>query len=145
MTKENMKNTINTAWEEKEKDWETEKTTLTGKLFTAKVGSQFATSEAIKKTVLTPDIAATFFGKHFDADGTAKDDSGNVIYSKEKPGEPAEFEEAIGIIIENYPGKESILRGTGSEGGGGKKFQGRDGGEEKTTHDKIKAGLAART
>jgi hypothetical protein len=48
------------------------------------------------------------------------------ITSQLNPGEPAGFEEAIGIIVDKYPNKDHILRapGGGSGGGGG---QGGDG------------------
>jgi hypothetical protein len=125
---DSLKDTINKAWEAKEGEWTAEKQGLTDKLFTANVGSQFATSEVIKKTVLTPDIAAKFFGPHFNPDGTANDAAGNLIYSKSKPGEAADFEEAIQHIINSYPGKEEILRASGADGGAG--FDAGDGSDD---------------
>jgi hypothetical protein len=140
-----LKNTINKTWESKLQEWEQEKTGLNDKLFQATVLSKFATSEVIKKTVLTPDIAATFFGKHFNPDGTAKDTAGNLIYSKSKPGEPAQFDEAIEVLIDTYPNKDSILRGSGAQGGDGHRGgSGGSGFENKSSVDLIKAGLAAR-
>jgi hypothetical protein len=83
-------------------------------------------------TTMPPDVAEAFFGSNF----KVEDIDGNLelraykgkeeITSQLNPGEPAGFEEAIGIIIEGYPNKDSILRapGGGSGGGGG---QGGDG------------------
>lgn len=83
------------------------------------------------KTLLPPDIAETYFGKHFRVEqGTNNklmvvgyDSKGNQIYSRKKPGELAEFDEAIIRIVDEYPQKDQILRGgkggSGGEGGGG--------------------------
>ncbi|MGD9156794.1 MAG: hypothetical protein PVG39_00170 [Desulfobacteraceae bacterium] len=86
-------------------------------------------------TILPSNIAEDHFGKYFQVeegnDGMptikALYANGDPVLSKVNPGEPADFEEAIGLIIDQYPGKESILRGTsgGSGGGGG-------GGEDET-------------
>lgn len=82
------------------------------------------------KTLLPPDIAETYFGKHFRVEqGTNNklmvvgyDSKGNQIYSRKKPGELAEFDEAIIRIVDEYPQKDQILRGgkggSGGEGGG---------------------------
>jgi hypothetical protein len=83
------------------------------------------------KTLLPPDIAETYFGKHFKVEqGTngkliviGYDSKGNQIYSRKKPGELAEFDEAIIRIVDEYPQKDQILRGgkggSGGEGGSG--------------------------
>lgn len=82
------------------------------------------------KTLLPPDIAETYFGKHFKVEQGSNgkavvvgyDIKGNQIYSRKKPGELAEFDEAIVRIVDEYPQKEQILRGgkggSGGEGGG---------------------------
>lgn len=87
----------------------------------------FVGSDAV--TSLTPEIAESFFGKNFkveEVDGKlalrAYYSNGDAVLSKKDPGEPAEFEEAMGFIIEAYPGKDSIMRtggpGSGAPGGG---------------------------
>lgn len=43
---------------------------------------------------------------------------GNPIYSRKNPGELADFDEALEIIISQYPHKDSILRGSGASGAG---------------------------
>jgi len=81
-----------------------------------------------KKTTLPPDIGEAYFGKNFkveEIDGESKlrayYSNGEPIISRLNPGEPAEFEEAMGLIIDAYPGKDGILAapGGGSGGGGG--------------------------
>lgn len=83
------------------------------------------------KTILPSNIAEDHFGKHFKIENgpdglpvvRAFYQNGEPVLSRQNPGEPAEFEEAIGLIIDKYPGKESILRsgsqGSGSTGGTG--------------------------
>ena len=81
------------------------------------------------RTVLTPDIAYDSFGKFFqieeEEDGDqvrvfALNRKGDKIFSKSNPGEYASTEEAIGLIIQEYPQKDLILRthGGGSSAGG---------------------------
>jgi hypothetical protein len=88
----------------------------------------FDRSEFIKdQTVLPPEIAYNTFGRHFKID----EDNGNLrvyalghdgekIFSLAKPGEYASPEEAIELLINQYPQKESILRtNNGGSGAGG--------------------------
>lgn len=87
------------------------------------IGSSFATSSYIAQNLnIPPDMAKAFFGNHFqiDADGKtiAKDGKGNVIYSQTNLGEQAGFEEAIEILVNNYPHRDSILRSNQASGGG---------------------------
>jgi hypothetical protein len=88
----------------------------------------FGGSDAI--TILPADIAEDHFGKYFRVEDTSGEPvvrayyaNGDPVLSKVNPGEPAEFEEAIGLIIDNYPGKVGLMRGaeggSGSGGGGG--------------------------
>lgn len=105
---------------------------LKGDIYKTMVSSQFQKSSYFNgtnpKTILLPDIAESYFGKYFrieKVDGATKivgyfDEGGqNKIYSKEKAGELAGFEEAIGEIILKHPMRESILKpstGAGSPG-----------------------------
>lgn len=87
----------------------------------------FDRSEFIRDaTVLTPDIAYDSFGRYFVVeegdDGLqvyALDRAGEKIFSKAKPGEYAEPEEAIELLINSYPQRDSILRSTGGGSGAG--------------------------
>lgn len=103
------------------------------------VVTKFANSPTvIDKTNLPPDIAADYFGKHFKVEGeglTAKVTGyidGEKILSRERPGEVAEFEEALGTVIEHYPMKDRILKTTG----GGSGSQGNTGGGRTSAEDK---------
>lgn len=101
-------------------------------------GSKFFNGEN-PKTLLTPDIAEAYFGKNFKVeivgdktvlrayyDGDGK----NAVLSKQNPGEPAPFEEAIEFIIDKYPNKDNILRtskgGSGGTGGSGGDHEEKD-------------------
>ncbi len=119
---------------------------LNGSLYTLNVTNQFNTSPVVKGTIFakTPDIAATYFGKHFQQDGTAQDSAGNVIYSKENPGQPAGFDEALEVIIDQYPMKDNILLSDNSPGGGGHQSQNHQQEQTLSSRDSIKAGLEAR-
>ena len=88
----------------------------------------FDRSDYIKEqTVLPPEIAYNTFGKHFqiDEDGGklrvfALGYDGEKIFSLAKPGEYASPEEAIELLINQYPQRDNILRTNlgGSAAGG---------------------------
>lgn len=72
------------------------------------------------KTILPPDMAAEIFGKYFKVEGQGKNvkivgyKDDEVIRSKrpERIGEPADFEEAISVIVDSHPMKERFLKST---------------------------------
>lgn len=96
-------------------------------LYNEKIGGAFARSPLIvgeKATIAVPaDMVQATFGKHFtidDATGAvvAKYADGQPVYSKPNPGKLADFDEALGLIVEAYPHKDSILKGSGASGTG---------------------------
>lgn len=112
-----------------------ERDQLRTSLYDEKIGGAFARSPLIvgDKAVLAipADIVQARFGRHFSIQEgrvQAKDAAGNVIYSKSNPGAPADFDEALGILVEQYPQRDSILRGTGSSGSGSSSGSGGSGG-----------------
>jgi len=140
---EKVTNNINQSWETKQKTWDDEKTVLESKLFDSNVGNNFATSKTVGKTVLSPNIAKATFSNNFKNDGTAVDDAGNQILSVATPGQPAKFDEALTILINSHPDKDSIWKST-VEGGGGY-AAGASGGNDTIPEpvDDIKAGIKA--
>lgn len=87
------------------------------------IGGSFARSKVISDKLAIPaDVAQAFFGKHFgisdDGRIVAKDANGNEIYSRTAPGEKAGFDEALEALIDAYPNKDSILKGSGASGAG---------------------------
>lgn len=98
-----------------------------------KLDIAFSGSQFIKERVATPpDMFRKTFGENFkteDGKIVAYDQSGNKIYSKKNMGQLAGFDEAVEIIVGNYPSKDQILRepshsGSGSNGGGGQRGNG---------------------
>lgn len=82
----------------------------------------FGGSEA--KTILTPDIAASYFGRYVTVESNegvervvVKDPRGHVIVDP-KTGEPMAFTQALDELIGMLPNKASILRGSGKTGSG---------------------------
>lgn len=90
------------------------------------IGGRFSRSKYIADNLTIPvDVAQSFFGQAFkieDGKVVAYDHSGNKIFSRERPGEPAEFDEALSVLVGNYAHKDAILRatqtGSGAAGGG---------------------------
>jgi len=93
-----------------------------GHIYKLEVSNRFSSSPFINgkdaKIILPPDIAEATFGKNFKIeDGRMVAYIGEEkIYSKEKPGELADFEEAIQVVVDRYPLKDRILRGTNAAG-----------------------------
>lgn len=95
---------------------------LRAQLYQEKIGGSFARSMYIEEElVIPPDIAMSYFGNAFkieDGEMVAYDRHGNKIYSPSRPGEVADFEEAIGFLVDQYPQKDRIKKGTQASGGG---------------------------
>jgi hypothetical protein len=88
-----------------------------------KIKGAFAGSKFIAEKVHVPaDMLQATFGSRFnvgdDGQVIAVDAAGQPIGSNKKFGEPADFEEAIERLIEAYPYKDTILKGTGAAGSG---------------------------
>lgn len=90
---------------------------------TAMISGEFARSSFIKdKTILPPEIAQSYFAKHFAVNEqgqvVAKDTHGNPILSRTNVGEIASFDEAIELLVGTYPHKDTILKGSSASGTG---------------------------
>jgi hypothetical protein len=105
--------------------------TLEAALHGEKIGGSFARSKFIADKIAVPaDIVQARFGNNFkleDGNVVAYDASGNKLYSKSSPGNAAGFDEALELLVEAYPYKDSILRGTGGSGTGKPPGQGGTG------------------
>lgn len=110
------------ATEEKYAPIVKERDDLQGALHAEKIGGSFSRSKFIADKLAIPgDLVEARFGKNFEIkDGkiVAKDANGNPIFSRARPGEIAEFDEALEVLVDSYPQKEHILKGTGGGGGG---------------------------
>ncbi|OCG66597.1 hypothetical protein A9G41_12325 [Gilliamella sp. Nev5-1] len=100
---------------------------LKSQLYNEMIGGRFNSSKYIKdKVAIPPDFVQSRFGSSFkieDGKVVAYDQSGNKIYSRAKPGEIAEFDEALEFLIDNYPQKDYILKASGNQGGGAQQSQ----------------------
>ena len=86
------------------------------------IGGRFARSKFIGEKMAIPhDLVEARFGQNFkieDGQVTAYDQHGNKIYSQDRPGELADFDEALNTLVNQYPYKDSILKGSDSSGSG---------------------------
>jgi hypothetical protein len=111
-----------------------ERDTLQTQLYAEKVGGAFGRSKFIadKVAVPTPMLEKTYGGNFKVEDGKLipYDGNGSKIFSRVRPTEIAEFDEAIEILIAADPYKDHILKGTGANGSQARENQG--GGNGKT-------------
>ena len=87
-----------------------------------KLAGAFSGSKFVKERLaIPPDMVQSAFARHFEfKDGriNPKDANGNPIYSDSNPGDVASFDEALEKIVQQYPHRDSILKGTGNSGSG---------------------------
>lgn len=99
-----------------------ERDTLNAKLIDQTVGNAFGSSKFITDKLAVPaQMVKATFGNHFKVEGDALvgyDSSGNKIFSRERPGDVATFDEALHHLVEASPFRDSILKGGGGSGGG---------------------------
>jgi len=99
-----------------------ERDALQGELVKARIGGAFSGSRFIADKLAIPaDLVEARFGGQFRIEGgqvVAVDGSGNRIASPANPGEPATFDEALAIIVQAYPYRDTILKGSGASGSG---------------------------
>lgn len=100
------------------------------------VGGSFAGSKFIAEKLAIPaDIAQKVFGDRFKVEGgklVPLDNSLNPIFSATRHGEHADFDEAIQVMVSQYPNKDMILKGTQASGGGTQQGGGGGGGKSVT-------------
>lgn len=95
----------------------------------------FSNSNFVRENIAVPsDMFQAFFRNNFkveDGKVVAYGKEGNRLLSKAKAGEYADPEEALQILVESHPQKDTILKanvgnGTGNGGGGGHRGTGRN-------------------
>lgn len=100
-----------------------------------KIGGSFARSKMIAEKLAIPaDMVEAKFGSSFkleDGKVVAYGADGNKIFSRVKPGDVADFDEALELLIEQYPNRDHILKGSGASGGGALGGGGNGGGNSK--------------
>lgn len=110
---------------------------ITSDLYAEKIGGSFTRSKVIaEKFAIPADLVQARFGSAFkieDGKVVAYDANGNKIYSRTRPGDVADFDEALETLVEQYPYRDHILKSSGASGsgaqgggsGGGKKVLNR--------------------
>jgi len=110
------------GWQDKVTAAETRASANEAALYSERIGGAFARSKFIAdKAAIPADFLQSRFGQHFkveDGKTAAYDHAGNRIYSRTKPGEVAEFEEAIEMLVDAHPQRDSILKGNTNGGSG---------------------------
>lgn len=100
---------------------------LEQQLYGEMIGGRFGGSKFIQEKMAIPaDFVQSRFGNSFkieDGKVVAYDGSGNKVYSRAKPGELADFDEALEFLVEQYPQKDHILKASGTSGGGSQQSQ----------------------
>ena len=120
-----------------------ERDKLRSDLHGEKIGGAFARSKLIaEKFAIPADLVQARFGHQFkieDGQVVVFDASGNKLYSKSSPGNPAGFEEGLAMLIESYPHRDSILKGSGASGGGAQQSNAVNGGSQTMTRAQFAA------
>ena len=110
-----------------------ENSKLTAAIHAEKIGGSFARSKFIaEKLNIPPDMVEARFGGNFklvDGKVQALDATGNQIFSRTKPGEVADFDEALSTLVEQYPYRDNIMKASGASGGGASGGAGAGGGK----------------
>lgn len=110
------------------------------------IGGGFARSKYIQENIAVPvDMIQATFGKNFQIENgkvVAVGADGQKIYSRARPGEIADFDEALETLVGGYQHKDSILKGSqaggaGFQGGSGNKSGPKSLAECKTKEEKI--------
>lgn len=141
-----VKRQVSEAYDKKLADKDVEIQNKDKHIYKLEVSNRFTASPFVtEKLILPPDIAETYFGQNFKVeDGTVVGYlNGQKCYSKERPGELANFEEAIEMMVQTYPQRDKILKGKASSGFDSKdssKGHKQDTGNLTST-EKIAAGL----
>lgn len=95
---------------------------LTATLNQELIGGSFNRSTLIAdKFAIPADLVQAKFGNAFKVEEgkiVAYDSAGNRILSRSRVGEPADFEEALETLVDQYPHKDQILKGDTKSGSG---------------------------
>jgi len=103
-----------------------DKETLEGQLHSYMVGGAFARSKYIAEKFALEgpagvEVAQAMFGNRLKVENgkvVAYDANGAKIYSRARPGELADPDEAIEQLVESHPHKAHLLKGSGASGSG---------------------------
>lgn len=107
---------------EREKSLQGDLEALQGQLHGELIGGSFSRSKLIADQFAIPaDLVQARFGQAFKIEEgkvVAYDSTGNKVFSRSRPGELADFDEALEVLVDQYPHKDHILKSSGANGGG---------------------------
>ncbi len=86
-------------------------------------GSKFVAEKFAAEGPAGVDVAYALFARQFKVENgklVGYDSSGNKLFSQKKPGELADADEAVELMVNAYPHKASILKASGAAGSGAK-------------------------
>lgn len=116
---------------------------LEKQLYEERIGGEFGRSKFISEKLAIPgDLVQSRFGSAFkieDGKTVAYDQHGNKIFSRARPGEVADFDEAMEVLVEHYPHRDSILKAGGGSGGGSQQSGQQGTGGKSYTRDQFAA------
>lgn len=119
---EKVKGEVARAYELKLSESDKRNKELEGTLFNEMVGGAFSRSKFIAEKVAVPaDLIQARFGQLFGVEKGvvfAKDARGEKLYSPNRPGELANVDEALEIMITSHPNRDQLLKASGGKGGG---------------------------
>ena len=117
-----VKDEVARSFEGKLAEAATVNATLTQQLNDHIIGGSFASSKYAEDKVAVPrHMLRSTYGQNFKVEEgklVPYDAAGNRIYSRARPGEVAEFDEALELLISADPYKDHILKGLNGAGGG---------------------------
>jgi hypothetical protein len=97
-----------------------ERDELRAALTTEKIGRRFTESKFIaERTRLPTDVIEATFRNSFKLENDAVigyDKRGSKVYSRQRPGEVADFDESLEILISQHPHQAAILKSTSAAG-----------------------------
>lgn len=138
---EKVKGEIAKSYEEKLAAAEGRATQLESDLYGEKIGGAFSRSKFAEDKVAVPrHMLQKTYGDAFkieDGKVVAYDANGSKIYSRAKPGELADFDEALELLVSADPYKDHILKGQVGAGGGAGQGSGTSGGAKTITRTEF--------
>ena len=116
---------------------------LEGNWSKAEINRAFASSQFIKdKTAIPADFLQAALSDRMKFEGgkvTVYDTQGNKMLSRAKPGEDAGFDEALSMLVDAHPQRDSILKGNSNGGSGARQSNGQGAGTGQITRTQFDA------
>ena len=119
---EKVKGEISKAFQTQLDEANGKATTFEQQLYAEMIGGNFARSKFIADKLAVPaDMVQATFGRNLKIEEgkvVAYDAQGQKIFSRSRPGELADFDEALGTLVSQYPHRDHILKSSDANGGG---------------------------